>query len=282
MDKNSNAKRDIEFLEAWLPLTDLLFDRYFRTTVEGSDSIPSGPVLIVANHNGIGGLEVMLLLTLWQRYMRKKQENIFVLTHDFSLRQPVLGDFLSKLGAIKAGHENARECFKRGDSVLVYPGGDYEAFRSFRNRDRIVFNGRKGYAKLAIDNQVPILPLINIGGHEQSLILWQDKILPRLLKLDKKYRIKALPVTPFNFALLPLLAGPMFQKASILSFFASSMFPLPAKITFEFLPTIELSEAEKKGLSDQEKVDRLDEKVRTRMQIALEKGYEKRDYPILG
>ena len=43
----------------------------------------------------------------------------------------------------------AADLLKDGANVLVYPGGDVEALRPWKDRNKIVFDGRKGFLKLA-------------------------------------------------------------------------------------------------------------------------------------
>ena len=42
--------------------------------------------------------------------------------------------------------------------------GDHEAFRPFRDRDRIDFAGRTGFIRLALRAQVPIVPAVSCGA----------------------------------------------------------------------------------------------------------------------
>ena len=55
--------------------------------------------------------------------------------------------------------------------MLVYPGGDHETFRPCWESDQIEFGGRKGFIKLALEQDVPIVPVVAIGGQETALFL---------------------------------------------------------------------------------------------------------------
>ena len=55
--------------------------------------------------------------------------------------------------------------------MLVYPGGDYEVHRPSWERNRVDFGGRKGFIRLAIEQDVPIVPVVAIGGQETALFL---------------------------------------------------------------------------------------------------------------
>jgi len=75
---------------------------------------------------------------------------------------PGLG--IRQWGTVRANHDNARKAFELGAPVLVYPGGDHESFRPSWETDKIDFGGRKGFIKLALEQNVPIVPVVAIGG----------------------------------------------------------------------------------------------------------------------
>ena len=115
----------------------------------------------------------------------------------------------------------------RGAALLVYPGGDYEVHRPSWQRNRVDFGGRKGFIKLAIDQNVPIVPVVSVGGQETALFLTRGGSLAHLLRVDRLFRLKVLPLS----LALPwvLNLGDMLGHI-----------PLPAKITIETLPAIDL------------------------------------------
>ena len=91
--------------------------------------------------------------------------------------------------------------------MLVYPGGDYETFRPTWHSDQIEFGGRQGFIKLALERDVPIVPVVAIGGQETALFLTRGERAAKLIGLDKLTRIKVLPVSigpPLGVNLLDL------------------------------------------------------------------------------
>ena len=64
--------------------------------------------------------------------------------------------------------------------MLVYPGSDLDTFRPFRDRDKIVLGGRKGFLELALRERVPIVPVVTAGTHEQIIVLTRGDRLARL------------------------------------------------------------------------------------------------------
>ena len=91
------------------------------------------------------------------------------------------------------------------------------------------FDGRKGFLRLALKHDVPIVPVVSIGGQETALFLTRGEGLARLLRLDRMFRLKVLPIS----LALPwgLNVGDMLGHV-----------PLPAKITIDVLEPIDLRE----------------------------------------
>ena len=61
-------------------------------------------------------------------------------------------------GAIRAAPGEALRTLARGHAVMVFPGGDFDAEKPFWRRDEVRFAGRRGWARLAIRAQVPVVP----------------------------------------------------------------------------------------------------------------------------
>jgi 1-acyl-sn-glycerol-3-phosphate acyltransferase len=164
-----------------------------------------------------------------------------------------------------APHDNGRRAFAVGAPVLVYPGGDVETFRPSWHSHRVEFAGRKGFVRLALDEGVPIVPVVSIGGQETALFLTRGQHLARALRLDRLARVKVLPISigpPFGVNVLDL----------------PGRLPLPAKITIEVLPPINLRER----FGPHPDVDAVYEHVTSIMQSALNRLADERTMPVVG
>ena len=219
---------DPEYIRVTLPLLRATFGTYFRGEVRGLENIPDGPSLLVGNHSG--GLMIADTFILANEFyeFHGPDRRFHQLAHDMAARNPALG-LIRRYGTLAASHDNARKAFAKGAPVLVYPGGDYETFRPTSHGGQIEFGGRKGWVRLALEEGVPIVPVVAVGGQETALFVTRGERAARLLQLDKLARIKVLPVSlgpPFGINLLDL---PL-------------RIPLPAKITVEVLPPIDLRE----------------------------------------
>ena len=253
---------DPEHIARTLPLLNPLLSAYFRSEVRGIENVPAtGPALLVGNHSG-GTMIVDTFLFTFAFYAHFGPDRRFhQLAHDIAARIPGLRRF----GTVVASHENAQRAFGVGAPVLVYPGGDVETFRPSWHSDRVEFAGRKGFVRLALDQGVPIVPVVSIGGQETALFLTRGQHLARALRLDRLARLKVLPISigpPFGVNVLDL----------------PGRLPLPAKITIEVLPPIDLQER----FGPHPDPDEVYEHVTTVMQKALERLAEERTLPILG
>lgn len=198
---------------------------YFRPEVTGIDRIPSGAGLYVGNHNG-GMLSLDTFTFLDAVYEASGMENIpYGLAHEVALSFPVLNDLMVPLGAVRASHEMAHRAFEAGHKVMVYPGSDYDAFRSYWDRHRVVFGPRRGYLRLALRERVPIIPVVTAGSHEMLIILTDGQWLARRFPPAKWVRAKAWPISltiPWGLTLIP----PLFYIPRRVRFFQEVLEPI--------------------------------------------------------
>jgi 1-acyl-sn-glycerol-3-phosphate acyltransferase len=220
-------ERDPDYIRERLPLFWLAASIWFRGEVRGLGNIPdSGPVLLVGNHSGGNMIPDTLVFTMAFGTYFGVERRFYQLAHNLVLSMPGLG-WMRKFGTVAASPANARKALESGAALLVYPGGDYEVHRPSWEANRVDFGGRKGFIRLAIEQNVPIVPVVSIGGQETALFLSRGEGLARLLALDRMFRLKVLPIS----LALPwgLNVGDMLGHI-----------PLPAKITIETLPAIDL------------------------------------------
>jgi 1-acyl-sn-glycerol-3-phosphate acyltransferase len=220
-------ERDPDFIRERLPLMWLAASLWYRGEVRGLGNIPdSGPVLLVGNHSGGNMTPDTVVFTLAFSTYFGAERPFYQLAHNLVLTMPGLAS-LRKLGTVAASPANASKALKAGAALLVYPGGDYEVHRPSWERNRIDFDGRKGFLRLALEHNVPVVPVVSIGGQETALFLSRGERLAQVLRLDRMFRLKVLPIS----LALPwgLNVGDMLGHI-----------PLPAKITIETLPPIDL------------------------------------------
>ena len=185
-------------------------------------------MLLVGNHSGGNMTPDTIVFTLAFSTYFGVERPFYQLAHNLVLASPY-GQILRKYGTVAASHEHARKALEDGAALLVYPGGDWEVHRPVWEANRVDFAGRKGFIRLALDAGVPIVPVVSIGGQETSLFLSRGAGLARALGVDRTLRLKVLPIS---------LALPW--VVNIGDFLGH--IPLPAKITTEVLPPIDIVE----------------------------------------
>jgi 1-acyl-sn-glycerol-3-phosphate acyltransferase len=153
----------------------------------------------------------------------------------------------------------------RGAALLVYPGGDHETYRPSWESSEIDFAGRTGFVELALGLGVPIVPVVAIGGQETALFLGQGRGLAKRLRLDRALRLKVLPAQvapPWGLTVLDL----------------PGRIPLPAKITIQVLPPLDLRER----LGAHPDAEDAYDLVTATMQSSLDGLATERRLPVLG
>src|SRR5436305_3930256 len=258
-------ERDPDYIRENLPGIWLLASLWFRGEVRGLGNIPEeGAVLLVGNHSGGNLTPDTGVFTLAFSAYFGVERAFYQLAHNLVLSMPGLA-FLRKYGTVAASPENAETALSSGAALLVYPGGDYEVHRPIWERNKVDFGGRKGFIRLALDHDVPIVPVVAIGGQETALFLSRGERLARLLALDKMFRLKVLPISlalPWGLNIGDMLGH----------------IPLPAKITIETLPPIDLREE----FGDEPDLDEVYDHLTRLMQDTLDALAAERRLPIIG
>jgi 1-acyl-sn-glycerol-3-phosphate acyltransferase len=221
-------ERDTDYIRETLPGLWALASLYFRADVRGLHHIQrEGPVLLVGNHSGgMMAPDLFVFVLAFSTYFGVER-TFYQLAHN-GVMLPPLGPMVRRYGTVAADPNNAELALKSGAAVLVYPGGDYEVFRPSWESGKVDFGGRTGFIRLALRLGVPIQPVVSIGSQETALFLSRGARLAKLTRVDKMLRLKTLPIMlGLPFGLMPGVFGHL---------------PLPAKITIQVLPKIDLEE----------------------------------------
>jgi len=257
--------RDPDYIRENLSLSWLVASLWYRAEVRNLGNIPErGRVLLVGNHTGGNLSPETIIFTLAFSTYFGVERRYHQLAHNLVLASP-LGPFLRRFGTVAASHSNARKALEADAAVLVFPGGDWEVHRPSWQSSRIDFAGRKGFVRLALEEDAPIVPVVTIGGQETALWLDRGAWLASLLRLDKTMRLKVLPI---------LVAPPW--GLTIGDFLPR--IPLPAKMTTEVLPAIDVRER----FGPEPDADVVYEYVTGQMQATLDGLAAERRFPVIG
>jgi 1-acyl-sn-glycerol-3-phosphate acyltransferase len=161
------------------PVWDFLCDHYFRLEIDGWHRIPDEPSLVIGIHSG-GSLtmDAWTLVHAWHRHF-EGERLLHGTAHDVLMAAPGLGDYFKAVGVIPASRRGVTAALDAGHDVVVWPGGEQDAMRNWRDRDKAQLAGRKGFVRQAIRSGVPIVPVATIGGHDTVFVLSEGRFLAR-------------------------------------------------------------------------------------------------------
>ena len=130
---------------------------FLPVKVIGKENIPQGPVIIACNHTSM--LDIHLVLGYFPKpFAFLMKEELFKI--------PLFGTAVKLLGFLPVNRSNPRRAVEtlkaaaasihNGKSVLIYPEGT-------RNRENELLPFKMGIMRIAVDAQVPILPIAVVG-----------------------------------------------------------------------------------------------------------------------
>ena len=152
--------------------------------------------MFVSNHRGFMPLDAVMHLSL---ILTHRGRTVRFLIIPSLLKFPYLCNFLTKLGGVIASQENAAKLFAAGDLVGIFPEGIRGSFTPYKTTYKLRDFSKSAFAKIAIENQVPIVPCAVIGHSE---------IFPIIGRIDSSFVVKEtgwpyLPIAPM-FPLAPI------------------------------------------------------------------------------
>nr|WP_082684058.1 lysophospholipid acyltransferase family protein [Mycobacterium sp. IS-1556] len=250
------------------PVWNFLCDHYFRLEIDGWHRIPDEPSLLVGIHSG--GSLTMDAWTLVHSFYRhfEGRRALHGTAHDVLMSAPLLGDYFKAVGVIRASRDGVTSALAAGHDVIVWPGGEQDAMRNWRHRDKAVLAGRKGFVRQAIRSGVPIVPVATVGGHDTVFVLSEGRFIARWTGLGKRLR----------GATAPIIAGFPFPLAVEI---LPTHLPLPAKIRTELLDPIRV-DPDPARADDTEYVDAIYDEVERAIQAGMDRLAKRRSFPVLG
>src|SRR5581483_1383071 len=175
----------------WYSVGRRILTRYFRPRVTGIENLPRGRCLIVPNHSGqlpIDGMiiaQACLLQAKPPRLVRAMVERWFP-------RLPFIYELFSRCGAVLGDPINCRNLLEDDQVIVVFPEGAKGSGKVWKDRYTLKPFGR-GFLRLALQTQSPIVPCAVIGGEESIISIYDWKRMARLLGMP----YLPIVVTPF-------------------------------------------------------------------------------------
>jgi 1-acyl-sn-glycerol-3-phosphate acyltransferase len=151
-----------------------------RPYVSGLENLPGdGRFLLVGNHTQFVGGEVLLIPHFVRRAIGTRVRPLA--DRRFGEQQGLGRDLMTAYGGVVGAPETARELMRHNETILVFPGGGREIAKFKGEEYRLNWNGRSGFARIAVENDYPIVPVGLVGGDDvyKSLVT-RDSVLGRL------------------------------------------------------------------------------------------------------
>lgn len=207
--------------------------KYFRVEVEGLENVPKrGAAIIAPNHSGFAGFDALLIAHILNNDLKRIPR---VLTHHFWFLSKTTAIPAQKMGFTEATLDNGISALKRNNLVVIFPEGELGNFKASSHMYELQ-DFKRGFVRMALTTQAPIIPTLVIGAEESNINLSQ-------LKFTKFLKGVVLP--------LPL-----------------NIIPLPVRWKVKFLPPIYLPYSSR-SLDDRNLLHEITEEIQERMQEEL-------------
>lgn len=186
-----------EYLKYIVPLALALYRHYFRVDTYGIHHIPDrGRVLLVSNHTGQIPLDGMMIATATltekepPRMARSMMER-------WVPSIPFISKIFARCGQVVGTRDNARILLDREGCILVFPEGARGINKTYDRAYELERFGR-GFMRLALETETPIVPVGVVGAEEQLPSLYDFKALAKILGMP------ALPIVATGGVVLPV------------------------------------------------------------------------------
>jgi 1-acyl-sn-glycerol-3-phosphate acyltransferase len=177
-----------------------IYRSYFRAQAFGVENIPAtGRVIFVSNHSGQLPFDGLVIASA--AFLEPAQPRLVrSMVEYFVPSVPFASYLFSRWGQITGTPENCRRLLASEEAVLVFPEGARGISKPFSKRYQLAEFG-KGFLRLALEMQAPVVPVAVIGAEEQAPAM-NVKPLARL------FRAPSFPVVPYP-PFVPLVPLPV-------------------------------------------------------------------------
>lgn len=172
-------------------LTLEIIRKYFRVESEGFENIPKkGGAIVYCNHSGYAGFDAVLLA---HEVKKKSKRNLRPVAHKLWFMGEHIKVVSQKMGLIEASYESCLKQLKKGRILLLFPEGENGNFKPSHRRYHLQ-KFKRGFVRLAIEANVPLVPAHIIGAEETHINLSQLKITKKLLGIIAPIPLNIIPL----------------------------------------------------------------------------------------
>ena len=181
---------------------------YFRLDAQGLHRVPSVASLVVSNHSGGTTIpDVWGFMAAWYAQFGTERP-LHPMAHEMVFSTRFTAPYFATRGVLRASPGLGLKVLTRWRrDLMVMPGGDLDTWRPYRERFKVRFGGRVGYARLALRAGAPIVPVANVGAHETLYVLTDGRKLAQAIGLHEIARSDVFPIhlsLPWGLGIGPL------------------------------------------------------------------------------
>jgi 1-acyl-sn-glycerol-3-phosphate acyltransferase len=177
-----------------LAIVRWFYRRYFRVQTHGIEHVPTGRVLLVANHSAQLAYDGLLIAAA-MALDAEPPRHVRAMIERFFAQVPLVSILMTRMGQLTGTPRNAARLLADEDAaVLVFPEGHRGGGRVWRDRYKVL-GYSQGFMRLALETRAPIVPVAFIGGEEMTASLSRMAPLARLF---------GTPYFPLSPTVLPL------------------------------------------------------------------------------
>jgi 1-acyl-sn-glycerol-3-phosphate acyltransferase len=196
-----------------------LRELYHRFEVRNLEPLlQPGPLLIAGYHGRPYASDLLLL----QLVLRERGISARPLVHQSLGWAPGLKQIVEGMDFLVGEGDALEKAIAAGDKIIVTPGGTRECSRSSYVRYKSAWQGRMGFARIALQHRLPIVVAAAAGTDEQYFSAVDGYRVARALHLPSKMTLffglgplGAWPVSPpFPVKLTLFLSNPIVPKGS--------------------------------------------------------------------
>lgn len=147
------------------PVVDLC-----RIYIDGLENLPrDGRFLLVGNHTSSGLTEIVLIPYFVHRELGVRVRGLA--NRSVGDMEGLARDLVEAAGAVPGHPDTGAELMRRGETMLVFPGGGRDMLKFKGEEYQLRWERRGGFARLAIAHDYPIVPVGLVGGDDVYLSL---------------------------------------------------------------------------------------------------------------
>ena len=219
--------------------------------VAGLENLPAdGRFLLVGNHTQFIGGELLLIPHFVRRAIGARVRPLA--DRRFGTKAGFGHDVMTAYGGVVGDPATARELMRHNETILVFPGGGREIAKFKGEEYQLNWAGRSGFARIAAENDYPIVPVGLVGGDDvyKSLVT-RDSALGRLS------RTISTRITGEPDMAMPLMRG-----------VGPTLIPRPQRMYLRFGKPIDTTKPD--GVSDADWVASVRETTKERLEAILD------------